>query len=76
MEKTRFQGENNLLLKIQQAKRTLPASTIKFFHMHLWGIDLGGTKIEGVVLESHKNPRVLARHRVPTEADQGYEHII
>ena len=44
--------------------------------MHLWGIDLGGTKIEGVVLESHKNPRVLARHRVPTEADQGYEHII
>lgn len=40
----------------------------------LWGIDLGGTKIEGVVLnEQHI---VLARERVPTEADQGLDHII
>jgi fructokinase len=43
---------------------------------NLWGIDLGGTKIEGVILESVANPRVLARLRVPTEATQGYEHII
>lgn len=42
----------------------------------LWGIDLGGTKIEGVVIESRENPRVLARLRVPTEAAAGYEHII
>jgi fructokinase len=44
--------------------------------MHLWGIDLGGTKIEGVILESRKNPNVIARHRIPTEAAKGYEHII
>jgi fructokinase len=44
--------------------------------MHLWGIDLGGTKIEGVVLESRKNPTPIARCRVPTEAQQGYQHII
>jgi fructokinase len=32
----------------------------------LWGIDLGGTKIEGVILRSTKNPEVLFRERVPT----------
>ncbi len=42
----------------------------------LWGIDLGGTKIEGVVLKSAAQPDVLARLRVNTEADQGYEHVI
>ncbi|MEI6409279.1 MAG: ROK family protein [Bacteroidota bacterium] len=44
--------------------------------MHLWGIDLGGTKIECAILESRSNPRVIARQRVPTEAHLGYEHII
>ncbi|MBT1712273.1 ROK family protein [Fulvivirgaceae bacterium PWU5] len=43
---------------------------------NLWGIDLGGTKIEGVVLRSAQDPEVLFRDRVPTEADQGYEHIL
>ncbi len=42
----------------------------------LWGIDLGGTKIEGVILKSKENPEVLIRERIPTEAEQGYEHII
>lgn len=42
----------------------------------LWGIDLGGTKIEGVILKSPDNPEVLFRDRVPTEADQGYERIL
>ncbi|GEO02927.1 sugar kinase [Adhaeribacter aerolatus] len=42
----------------------------------LWGIDLGGTKIEGVVLEAGPSFKVLNRLRLPTEADQGYEHII
>lgn len=42
----------------------------------LWGIDMGGTKMEGVVLKSIREPEVLVRTRVPTEADQGYEHII
>ncbi len=42
----------------------------------LWGIDLGGTKIEGVVIESREHPNVLARLRVPTEQAGGYDHII
>lgn len=44
--------------------------------MHLWGIDLGGTKIEGVILESREHPRPLHRLRVPTEAHLGYTHIL
>ncbi len=39
-----------------------------------WGIDLGGTKIEGVVLNTTRD--VLFRHRIPTEQSGGYEHII
>ncbi len=42
----------------------------------LWGIDLGGTKIEGVVLEDRHKLSVLKRLRVPTEQDFGYDHII
>ncbi|MDX2304529.1 MAG: ROK family protein [Microscillaceae bacterium] len=42
----------------------------------IWGIDLGGTKIEGVVLESRQNPIVLSRIRIPTEREKGYEHIL
>lgn len=42
----------------------------------LWGIDLGGTKIEGVILESSAAPEVLCRLRISTEADKGYEHIL
>jgi len=50
----------------------------KVFRMSkpLWGIDLGGTKIEGVIIASDKKPDVLARLRVPTEADKGYSHIV
>lgn len=39
-----------------------------------WGIDLGGTKIEGVVLGRDREP--ICRIRLATEADKGYEHII
>lgn len=42
----------------------------------LWGIDLGGTKIEGAILESGESPNVLFRQRIPTEAFRGYEHIV
>lgn len=42
---------------------------------HLWGIDLGGTKIEGVVL-SARSFEVVARTRIPTEQQHGYQHII
>ncbi|MBK8968489.1 MAG: ROK family protein [Lewinellaceae bacterium] len=44
--------------------------------MHYWGIDLGGTKIEGAVLQHREKPTVLARQRVATEADHGYDHIL
>ena len=44
--------------------------------VNLWGIDLGGTKLEGAVLENRANPRIIARMRIPTEADKGYDHII
>jgi len=43
---------------------------------HLWGIDLGGTKIEGVILQSANNPEVIYRSRIPTEADKGYNHVL
>ena len=42
----------------------------------LFGIDLGGTKVEGVVIKSKDDPSVLARFRVPTEQEGGYSHII
>lgn len=42
----------------------------------LWGIDLGGTKAEGVVLGPGGINDILFRDRVPTGADQGYEHIL
>ncbi len=40
-----------------------------------WGIDLGGTKIEGVVLPKDSTDPIC-RHRIDTEADKGYEHMI
>jgi len=43
---------------------------------NLWGIDLGGTKIEGVVLRSNDDPTTLCRQRIDTEAAQGYEHVL
>ena len=38
------------------------------------GIDLGGTKIEGIALG--EDGRVLARRRVATEQERGYDHIV
>jgi len=38
------------------------------------GIDLGGTKIEGVVLDADR--RQVCRHRIATESSRGYEHIL
>ncbi|MFN9683602.1 MAG: ROK family protein, partial [Bacteroidota bacterium] len=43
----------------------------------IWGFDLGGTKIEGVILKSKDEPNnIIARMRVPTEKTKGYDHII
>ena len=44
--------------------------------MKLWGIDLGGTKIECAVLDSENNNEVVIRKRLATEADKGYKHIV
>lgn len=48
----------------------------QFNSENLWGIDMGGTKIEGIILKSQDEPEKLLRLRVPTEADLGYEHIL
>ena len=42
----------------------------------LWGIDLGGTKIEGAILKSSVDPQVIFRDRLPTEGIKGYDHIL
>lgn len=44
--------------------------------MAIWGIDLGGTKIEGVILSSLEDTTPIVRKRIPTEGEKGYEHII
>jgi len=43
---------------------------------NLWGLDLGGTKVECVVLESKDHPKVIARERLYTEKEKGYRHIL
>ncbi len=41
------------------------------------GVDLGGTKTEAVVVRLGGDaPEILARKRVPTGRDEGYEHIL
>jgi len=42
--------------------------------MYRIGIDLGGTKIEGVVLDT--GGREIIRKRIPTEREHGYQHIL
>ena len=42
----------------------------------LLGIDLGGTKIEGIVIESKENSKEVIRYRVNTEEEKGYLQVI
>lgn len=42
----------------------------------LWGIDLGGTKIEGAILDPAHPEKAIQRLRVPTESAKGYDHIL
>jgi predicted NBD/HSP70 family sugar kinase len=44
--------------------------------VNLWGIDLGGTKIEGAIVDSTRPDRALHRLRRPTEAQHGYDHVL
>ena len=41
-----------------------------------WGIDLGGTKIEGIILDAENNMSIIKRMRVPTQQSKGYAHIL
>lgn len=40
------------------------------------GIDLGGTKIEGILLTTNDDYQVIKRLRLPTEQEKGYSHIL
>ena len=42
----------------------------------LWGIDLGGTKAEGVILGPGGTSDIQFRDRVPTGAENGYHHVL
>lgn len=46
---------------------------------HRIGVDLGGTKIEAIVLREsaeREQPDIVTRARVPTDRSLGYEHIL
>jgi fructokinase len=42
--------------------------------MYKFGIDLGGTKTEGIILDAEGIEQF--RERIPTEREKGYEHIL
>jgi len=42
----------------------------------LFGIDLGGTKIEGAVVDRARPDRAICRLRLPTEGARGYAHVL
>lgn len=44
--------------------------------MKLWGIDLGGTKIECAILDAETSFNPVIRKRIATEAYRGYDHIL
>ncbi|HEY1847679.1 MAG TPA: ROK family protein [Opitutaceae bacterium] len=44
--------------------------------MSLFGVDLGGTKIEGAVIDPRRPGRAACRLRVATESDRGYPHVL
>ena len=43
---------------------------------YLYGIDLGGTKIEGAVVNKARPDLAVCRLRVPTGGSQGYAHVL
>lgn len=42
---------------------------------YYWGIDLGGTKVECVVM-ARSDDRCVLRERIPSQADKGYTHLL
>lgn len=43
---------------------------------YLWGIDLGGSKVEGVILKQGNVPEPVVRLRLPTNAEKGYDFML
>lgn len=43
---------------------------------HLWALDLGGTKIEGAILDPTRPDHAVWRTRMPTESHLGYDRIV
>lgn len=41
-----------------------------------WGIDMGGTKIEGAIFKCDPDVQIIERIRLNTEQSQGYEHVL
>jgi fructokinase len=66
------------LTYLHQRRRKFDIATdqMKGKKSELWGIDLGGTKAEGVVIGSNGLKDILFRDRVETGAENGYEHIL
>jgi N-acetylglucosamine kinase len=56
--------------------RRAPAGRPQASAMNHFGIDLGGTKIEGVVVSPSRPGRALCRLRVATGGSRGYRHVI
>ncbi|HEX8331472.1 MAG TPA: ROK family protein [Segetibacter sp.] len=42
----------------------------------LWAVDLGGTKIEGIILPSLNDPAPILRTRIETGEKNGYKHVL
>lgn len=42
----------------------------------LWGIDLGGTKVEGAIMPAQGEPKPRVRMRIASETSRGYDHVI
>ena len=43
---------------------------------YLWGIDLGGTKVECVVLDTENHHKEVARERIRAKHSEGYDNLL
>lgn len=58
-----------------QVERNILSNAECYYMKYLWGIDLGGTKIEGIILKPSEKPVTVCRLRIPSEAEKGYAHV-
>ncbi|MBX9742440.1 MAG: ROK family protein [Chthoniobacterales bacterium] len=62
--------------KIDSGHHTMNLKSSSHQQSLLWGIDLGGTKIEGVIIDQSQPNKALHRLRLPTESAQGAQRVI